>query len=274
MQRREVLQLLGAAAGLHRFAGATTHTRPLLTRVGLQLYTVRELMARDVEGTLERVAAIGYQEVEFAGYFDRPPRALRATLDRLNLRAPAAHVDPKVLTGDASAVFADAKTLGHEYVIVAWIPEEQRRTIADYQRLAARLNRAADAARREGLRVAYHNHDWEFAPLEGKIPYETLVEETDDRLVRFELDLYWCRKGGRDPLSLFARWPRRFPLVHVKDMSALGTMVDVGAGVIDWKAIVAKQKQAGIEHWIVEHDEPADPIWSATASYRYLTQDS
>ena len=219
------------------------------------------------------MAAIGYKEVEFAGYFGHDAKAIRGMLDRCGLEAPAAHVDEKLLTGDWARILEDAKTIGHEYVIVAWLPPELRSTLADYQRLAARLNRAGDAADRAGLRVAYHNHDYEFARLGGKVAYDTLVDETDERLVRFELDIFWARKGGRDPLAMFARWPRRFPLVHVKDMSQLGAMVDVGAGVIDWPAIVAKRKQAGIEHWFVEHDEPAEPIWSATASYRYLTSE-
>ena len=105
------------------------------------------------------------------------------------------------------------------------------------------------------------------------MPYDTLVDDTDPKLVKFELDLYWLRAGGLDPLVVFARWPKRFSLVHVKDMTADGRMVDVGEGVIDWKAIFARRKQAGIEHCFVEHDEPADPIWSATASFRYLTRD-
>jgi sugar phosphate isomerase/epimerase len=270
MDRRTFVTAMGAMAGMSRspFLAAD----PLLKRVGLQLYTVRDLLKADMERTLARVAEIGYKEVEFAGYFDHDPKEIRAMLARHGLSAPAAHVDPKILVGDWAKIFADAKTIGHEYVIVPSTEPELRRTIADYQKLAARFNRAGDAARREGLTFAYHNHEYEFTPLEGKVPFETLAEDTDPKLVKFELDLFWLRAGGQDPFVTFARWPKRFPLVHVKDMTSDGRMVDVGAGVIDWKAIFAKRKQAGIDHFFVEHDEPVDPMWSITASYRYLSQ--
>jgi sugar phosphate isomerase/epimerase len=271
MDRRSFVTAMTAAIGFGRVAGFAAGD-PLLKRAGLQLYTVRDLMKQDMERTLEQVAAIGYEEVEFAGYFGHEPKAIRAMLDRCGLKAPAAHVSEKLLTGEWARIFADAKIIGHEYVIVPSTEPDQRRTLADYQRLAARFNRAGDAAKREGLAFAYHNHEYEFTSLEGRTPYDTLLDETDPKLVKFELDLYWLRAGGFDPLVVFARWPKRFPLVHVKDMTADGRMVDVGAGVIDWKAIFAKRKQAGIEHCFVEHDEPADPIWSATASYRYLTR--
>jgi len=273
MQRRTFMTAMGALAGLGRLP-ALAAADPLVKRVGLQLYTVRDLLKQDMERTLARIAEIGYQEVEFAGYFDQQPKAIRAMLDRCGLKAPSAHVDAAMLTGEWDQIFADARTIGHEYVVVAWTAPEQRRTLGDYQKLAARFNRAGDAARHEGLTFGYHNHDFEFVPLEGKVPYDTLVDETDPKLVKFELDLFWIRKAGHDPLGAFARWPKRFPLVHVKDMTADGRMVDVGAGVIDWKAIFARKKQAGIEHFFVEHDEPPDPVWSATASYRYLSRDA
>jgi sugar phosphate isomerase/epimerase len=247
---------------------------PLLKRVGLQLYTVRDLMAQDMERTLERVAAIGYREVEFAGYFGRAPKEIREMLDRFGLAAPAAHVDPKILAGDWDRIFADAKVIGHDYVIVAWTPEEQRRTLEDYHRLAARFNRAGIAARHEGLTFAYHNHDFEFVPIERQVPYEILLDETDTKAVKFELDLFWARKAGRDPRGLFARWPKRFRCAHVKDMTSDGRMVDVGAGDTDWRPLLDACRDAGIDHFFVEHDDPVDSIWSATASYRYLTQAS
>jgi sugar phosphate isomerase/epimerase len=271
MHRRTFVTTMGAIAGLGRVPGFDAGD-PLVKRVGLQLYTVRSLIKEDMERTLARVAEVGYKEVEFAGYFGQDPKEIRAMLARCGLTAPAAHVDEKLLVGDWAKIFADAKAVGHKYVIVPSTRPEQRRTIADYQRLAARFNRAGDAARREGLTFAYHNHEYEFAPLEGQVPYETLLNETDPKLVKFELDLFWLRVGGHDPLVTFARWPKRFPLVHVKDMTSDGRMVDVGAGVIDWKAIFAKRKLAGIEHFFVEHDEPPDPMWSITASYRYLSQ--
>ena len=130
-----------------------------------------------------------------------------------------------------------------------------------------------EQARAAGIRFAYHNHDFEFARLEGRwLPYDALLERCDPRHVAFEMDLYWITKGGQDPLAYFARWPGRFPMVHVKDSMGPpdNKMADVGAGKIDWKRIFSKEQQAGIKHFFVEHDQPADAFASIRASCEYL----
>jgi sugar phosphate isomerase/epimerase len=260
----------GAAAGLAvpPLARATMGGR--ITRLGLQLYTVRGLLRQDFAGTLARIAAIGYQEVEFAGYLDHAPAEVRAVLDRHGLDAPSAHVAFESLEAGWDEVLQAARVVGHRYVVIAWIPQERRRSLDDWKRIGELFNRAATACRAVGLQFAYHNHSYEFAALEGRQPYEVLVEGTDARLVQLELDLFWITKGGADPLAYFARFPDRFPLVHVKDMNAGGDMVDVGTGVIDWRRLFARRAQAGIRHFFVEHDEPADPFASIRASYQYL----
>jgi len=156
--------------------------------------------------------------------------------------------------------------------VIAWIPAEERHTLDDYKRWAERLNRAATEAKAAGLQFAYHNHDFEFVPLDGKLPYDVLLTETDPKLVQLEMDLYWIVKGGQDPLAYFARWPGRLPMVHVKDSAGPPDhrMVEVGAGKIDFKKIFAQSDQAGIRHYFVEHDEPADPFASIRASCEYL----
>jgi len=158
------------------------------------------------------------------------------------------------------------------FKMIAWIPPEQRRTLDDYKRAAERLNRAATEDKSAGLEFAYHNHDFEFAPLDGKLPYDVLLAETDPKLVQLEMDLYWIVKGGQDPLAYFARWPGRFPMVHVKDSAGPPDhrMVEVGAGKIDFKKIFAQRDQAGIRHFFVEQDEAADPFASIRASCEYL----
>ena len=238
--------------------------------VGVQLYTVRKLMAADFEGTLAAVAKVGYREVEFAGYFGRTPAEVKAALDRAGLVAPSAHVPVEEVLNAWSAALDAASAIGIPYLVAAWIPESMRKTLSDWQRLAEQFNRAAESARQQGIQFAYHNHDYEFVPVGGKLPYDVLLQDTDTELVQFEMDLFWIRKGGQNPFTYFVRWPGRFPLVHVKDMSRDGAMVDVGAGVIDWRAIYGARKQAGIKHWFVEHDEPADPLGSLRASYRYM----
>jgi sugar phosphate isomerase/epimerase len=249
----------------------TPHAVRKLTRIGLQLYTVRDKMKTDVEGTLAAVAAVGYKEVEFAGYFDKSPADIRAMLDRHGLTSPAVHVGS--ISPDAWRTSLDAaKAIGHNYIVVPWIPAERRQNLDGYKRVAEDFNRVAALARDAGVQFAYHNHDFEFVPTEGRIPLDVLLENTDPKLVQLEMDLYWITKGGQDPLKYFERWPGRVPLVHVKDSQGAPEhrMVEVGAGKIDFKRIFARSAQAGIRHYFVEHDEPADPLASIKASYDYL----
>ena len=273
--RRAFLQSLGAAvitttgmtAGL---LGATRARRERLAVIGIQLYTLRHEMAQDFEGTLARVAGIGYKEVEFAGYFDRTPGAVRRALDLNGLSAPAAHVPIEALRDDWNHMLEAAQETGHRYVIVAWIPANRRRAIDDYRRLAELFNRAGERAREVGLHFAYHNHDFEFARLDGQIPYDVLLAETDPREVLVEMDLFWIMKGGGDPFRYFARYPGRIHMVHVKDMNNQGQMVDVGDGEIEFARIFAKREQAGIKHYFVEHDNPPSAFDTARRSYDYL----
>ncbi len=249
-----------------------------LDRIGLQLYTVRDLLKQDFDGTLARIAAIGYREVEFAGYFDHTPQQVRAALARAGLDAPAAHMPFEALVDGGDAAVHTASLVGHRYVVCAWIPEERRRTLDDWKRVGDRLNQAGAACRAAGLQLAYHNHSYEFVPLGGRLPYDVLLESTDRSLLQLELDFFWITFGGGDPLAYFARYPGRFPLVHVKDMvpkpspdvEAERVMVDVGKGSIDWKRIFARSKAGGIQHYFVEHDQPPDPWASIQASYTFL----
>jgi sugar phosphate isomerase/epimerase len=272
--RRTFLETLGvatAAAALpgELFAGMRSAR---LDAVGLQLYTVRALMAKDVEGTLATVAGIGYREVEFAGYFNRDPAALRAALDKLKLTSPSCHLGLDAVETGFDATAAAAKIVGHKWVVVASVPGRFFQSVASLKELAQRFNAIGKRAKDAGLRYGYHNHNVEFKAVEGTIPLELLLSETDPALVDFEMDAYWVTQGGGDPLALIDKFPGRFRLLHAKDASAApeSAMRDVGAGVIDWKRILSEKKKAGIEHVFVEHDQPADPVASITASYNFL----
>lgn len=272
--RRNFLQTLGvasAAAALPRDLLAAARFAKL-DAVGLQLYTVRSLMSKDVEGTLATVAGVGYREVEFAGYFNREPAALRATLDGLKLQSPSCHVGLDAVEGGFDATAAAAKTLGHRWLVVASVPGRFFQSMASLKELAQRFNAAGKRAKDAGLRYGYHNHNVEFKAVEGAVPLEVLLSETDPALVDFEMDAYWVTQGGGDPHALIERFPGRFKLLHAKDASPApeSAMRDVGAGVIDWKRIFANRKKAGIEHVYVEHDQPGDAVASITASYQYL----
>src|SRR6266581_9478975 len=272
VNRREFVQTMTAIGATTLFCKVprTAHSARL-EKVGLQLYTVRDKMKEDFEATLARVAEIGYKEVEFAGYFDHTPADVRAILDRHGLSAPSTHIMLAEL--DAWKASLDtAKAVGHEYIVVPWIPQEKRMTLDGWKRVAADFNRAAQEAHDAGLQFGYHNHDFEFPKLEGQVPYDVLLQNTDPKLVQLEIDLYWMTKGGQDPLDYFARWPGRIPLVHVKDSQGAPEhkMADVGQGKIDWKRIFAKREQAGIKHFFVEHDQPPQPFDDIATSYKYL----
>ena len=244
-----------------------------LSRIGMQLYTVRRELEKDFEGTLAKVAALGYREVEFAGYFGHKAAEVKSLLKRLRLDAPAAHVQLSELRGDLRPLIEAAHTIGHKYLLVAWLPPEERSTLDNYRRLADLFNDAGARLRREGIQFAYHNHDFEFTPLEGGVPYDLLLERTDPRFVKLELDLYWTVKGGAVPVDYFKRHPGRFHLLHVKDMDATPRrfFADVGRGVIDFKSIFAQSRRAGVRHYFVENDEPAgSPFESLRVSIEYL----
>ncbi len=272
IDRREFIGTMSALTASAVFpACRTASATNRISKIGVQLYSVRDLMAKDVEGTLAAVAGAGYTEVEFAGYHDKTPAEIKAMLDRHGLVAPSVHTGD--ISPDAWAKALDAAhVIGHEYIVMPWIPEERRKTLDQWKAMAADFNRAAASAKAAGVQFAYHNHDFEFKPIEGKVPYDVLLAETDPNLVKLEIDLYWITKGGQDPLAYFARWPGRIPLVHVKDGKGPPdwAMTEVGSGSIDWKRIFAKSQQAGIQHYFVEHDQPADPIASITASCSYL----
>jgi len=244
-----------------------------LGNIGIQLYTVRRELTRDVEGTLRRLAGIGYREVEFAGYPEGTAQSLRKILDRLRLSAPSGHVGIQALRGDWDRTLDQAATVGQRYVVVAFVPPNERRTMDDWRRIAGLFNKAGEAARASGLTLGYHNHDFEFVPLEGRLPYDLLLQETDPGLVKLELDLYWITKSGQDPLAYFAKWPGRFPLVHVKDMDATPRkfFAPVGKGVIDFARIFKRSKLAGIRHYFYEQDEVSGPPFAdAATSFAYL----
>lgn len=259
--------------------GAPAGGGSALETIGLQLYTVRSLMAEDVEGTLEEVARIGYREVEFAGYFERSPAGLRTTLDALGLRAPSTHLPIEVFRngrapragGAWSDALETAAAIGHDYLVLPYLGEGERGSLDGYRRIAAEMNGFGERCRAAGLRFGYHNHDFELAELGGRIPLEILIEETDPELVTFEMDLYWLVNGGGDPLDYIERYPGRFELCHVKDRASDGAMVDVGAGEIDFAAIFERSDAAGLRHYFVEHDRPDGPLRSIAASYAHLS---
>ena len=241
-----------------------------IAKVGIQLYSLRSILPANFEGTLAALRKIGYREVELAGLYDRTPAQFRAALDKAGLEAASAHYSLVELRNEWPRVVAEAKALGNQHVVAAWIDEGERKSISDYQRIAAELNKIGEKARGSGLRLAYHNHSYEFVTVDGKLPYDVLLDETQKALVGFELDLYWMVDGGKAPRHYLDKYPGRFPMLHVKDRNASGKMVDVGQGTIDFPNIFANSSHAGFQHYFVENDEPTDPLESARVSFQYM----
>jgi sugar phosphate isomerase/epimerase len=278
ISRRSFLGVVPLAlAGGACFSPTAFDARPAvgrLNKIGLQLYTLRNEMKADFMGTLEKVAATGYKEVEFAGYFDRKPQEVKAVLDRLGLTAPSTHVPLASVQKDLDSAIETAKIIGHKFAVCPYLMPNERQTLADYQKLVPIFNRAGEACKKAGIQFAYHNHDFEFAPLDGRVPFDMLLAETDPELVKIELDLYWITKAGQDPLAYFEKHPGRFPLVHVKDMdnTAKKDFTEVGRGTIAFKKIFARSNRGGIRHYFVEQDQSSSPLESIKISYDYLSK--
>lgn len=291
---KSALGAISAAAvcGSSRFSFAKQHQAE---HIGLQLYTVRDAMQKDMDGTLARVAATGYKEVELAGftidhgnilYFGQRPQDLKTALDRHSLNAISTHVDYASLSPENfPRVIEASNLLGHKYIVNPWIDDPIRKAPGGWSRAAATFNRAGEASKKAGFQFAYHNHWFEWFPVDGKLPYDILLSETSPDLVKMEMDLCWITVAGQDPVKYFQKYPGRFPLVHVKDIKKLPTvnasgkqdfgdsladMTEVGSGVIDWKRIFEHADEAGIKHYIVEHDKPKDPFESIKVSYEYM----
>ncbi len=272
--RREFLATLGGAAfgiacGRNASSSANAPVRRL-DRIGVQLYTLRDIAAKDLAGTLAQIAAIGYREVEFAGYHGKTAREVRAILDANSLTAPSTHVPLDMIFANSAKLFEDARVVGHQYLTVPWLNPDQRRTIDDYRRVATRLNEAGRAAKEAGLQVAYHNHDFELKPIEGMVPLEVMMAATDPTLVSFEMDVYWVTNAGSSPVEWLDRHGDRVSMLHLKDSAGAPghEMRDVGSGTIDFRTVLSRARN--VKHFFVEHDQPADALASIRSSYRHL----
>jgi sugar phosphate isomerase/epimerase len=244
-----------------------------LSNVGLQLYTVRDLVAQDPLGTLQKVAELGYKEVEFAGYYALSPSDWKSALDDLGLIAPGAHFHLDLFQSSFDAILQNALTLGHQHLVMPYTPGELR-SVEGYKQLAQVLNSTGMTAAQSGVTVGFHNHDFDFEPLPddpNQIGYDVLLAELDPGLVTLELDIYWIAITDHSAVDYFSRYPGRFRLCHLKDTTPFLAMADVGYGTLDWASILSAAKTAGVAHFFVEHDATTDPIASARRSLAYLT---
>lgn len=273
LDRRHLLVSIaagGAALGLPSslragFAGGPADSkRPL----GLQLYTLRRELSEDYARTLNRVAELGFSEVELFNLGSHSAKEVRGMLDDAGLVAPSGHTLLQPIETKLDQLIDDAKTLGHEYLVLAFLLPNQRRSLDDYRRLVDTLQKSAAACRAAGLQLAYHNHDFEFVPIDGVVPFDLLFQGTTRDELVLELDLYWVSKAGHDPLEVLGKDPSRFPLVHVKDMDATEArgFTEVGTGAIDFEAILGDPRSAGVQHLYVEQDVIQGDAWESVST--------
>jgi sugar phosphate isomerase/epimerase len=243
--------------------------------ISLQLYTVRDLTAKDFGGTMRDVAQIGYRYVELAGYGNLKTAAeAKKALDDAGLKASGMHAPIDVLEKDPSKSFDEADVLGLKNIICPWIPEERRKDAAAWRTIAGILNRAGQAAVDRGFDFAYHNHSFEFQKFDGKYALDILWEHTDHKLVKSELDVYWVQHGGVDPAAYIRQLGGRCILLHLKDMAAGPDkrFAPVGTGILDFKAICDEATKAGVKFGVVEQDNCYDtpPLESIRISLENL----
>jgi sugar phosphate isomerase/epimerase len=259
------------ASGWHR-ARAKAYRRSMRhDQIALQLYTVRRELAADLSGTLQAVAGAGYASVELAGLPPVDTLELGQLLADAGLRPVASHEGIDGLRADPAGVAARLRRLGCPRAIVPWMPEEDRRTADDVRRFAAELGGAAAELAKDGVRLGYHNHAFEFAPLDGTTVWDVLVEELPAG-IELEVDVYWASVGGRDPADVIAGCSDRVRLLHMKDRAG-GTEphdAPAGEGTLDLDRIVAAGRVAGVEWYIAEQDEPADALADVATARRNL----
>ncbi len=255
--------------------------------VGLQLYTLRNEIGKDVKGVIAKVAAAGYKEVEVFGYnttdqfWGLTPKAFKELLDIYYLTSPSGHYGQdrflaKGGTDDDLKTHIEAGLiLGHTYITVPSMGGQFRNTADDYKAAAEKFNKAAELCKRSGLQLAYHNHASEFEQTGATTGYDILLRETDPSLVKFELDIYWAVRGGQDPVTMFKQHPHRFAMWHVKDMDRAQPELntEVGKGSIDYKKIFASAKLSGVKHILVEQENFfIDPFASIGESCKYIKE--
>src|SRR5215218_3779858 len=240
-------------------------------QISLQLYTVREQTARDLPGTLRKISEIGHPAVEFAGYGGLAPHDLKTILDDLGLRASGVHVPLDSWETNPETVLVDMHALGCTHAVLPSAPPD-RRGEASVAKLAEDLNRWGELCRQEGVTFSYHNHDFEFAPLDGTTMWDVLIRETDPGFVGLELDLYWIKYAGTDPETVLRAVGDLVSLVHLKDMAPDDTLSDlpVGEGTLPWSALLEAADAAGVEWFIVEQDNPRDALEDVKTSLQYL----
>ncbi len=278
MDRRKFIQTSTvAAAGLLSLPSFLTEAKKK-SAVGLQLYTLRDVIMSDVKGILTSVAGMGYTEAETYGYnngklFGMPVSEFGTFMKSIGMKTVSGHYGIDMTTNGWDKACEDAKALGQSYVVVPWMDKKYYSSPDVLKKTCDTLNKAGEVAKKYGLQMGYHNHAFEFEKVEGKLIIDTMLEQLDPKLVTWELDIYWVVRAGFDPIKYFEKYPGRFQLWHVKDMDKSNPErnADVGTGSIDFKNLFTKAKQSGLKKFFVEQESyPSTPIESTRNCINYL----
>lgn len=287
MNRRDFLRTtaLGAtAAALAAQLPDSLFANPYGKPIGLQLYTLRDLLEKDVAGTIQQLAKIGYKDVEIYSLYGKSAAEFKKILTDNGVAASSGHYMLKDVQSSWDKHIDDAKTLGLEYMVNAILQDEERKSFDDYKRLVDVFNKAGEATQKAGIQFCYHNHNFEFTKYGDTTAYDYFLKNLDPKLVKYEMDCFWVTHAGEDPVAYFNKYPGRFPLLHIKDMkdkpaptheldAKMGLFAPVGHGSIDWKRIFAAAKKGGMQHYFVEEDYcEQPPLEAIKMSYEYLSK--
>ncbi len=279
MNRRNAIKALGGFASISLIDAKSLATEFRKDRnIGVQLYTLRNELSKDAKDTIRKVAALGYKEVENFGYANRKffgmdPKTYADFLKDNGLTAPSGHYMLPQLSSGWDLAIEDAKAIGQQYMVLAFLFPQERKSLDDYKKVAALLNKCGESCKKAGIQLCYHNHDFEFEKLEDDTPFDVLMRETENNLVKAELDLYWAVKAGHKPVDLFDKYPGRVVLWHVKDMDKTEkrSFTEVGNGVIDFTEIFKNHRKSGMKHFFVEQDIcPGSPLTSIETSINHI----
>jgi sugar phosphate isomerase/epimerase len=285
----------------------------LLKKIGIQFFSLPKMLEKDLAGSLSMLSKMGYQQVELygpypfsteiakqhwaavtpslgfsgSGYFGHTAAEMKTMLTDHGLTAPSMHTDLDTLQTRMDKLGEAAQILGHEYVVLPAIPEDKRKTLDDYKKMADIFNKIGESAKKAGTKFAYHNHGYGLKEVDGQVPLKLILDGTDPALVFLEMDLYWTTAGGMDPVTLLENYKNRYRLMHVKDMvkkvhfsgdggdpkqwiELFPYMTTAGSGVLDLKTILAKATESGVKYFFVEQDMVAQPEVALKKSYDYL----
>ncbi len=285
MKRRQFIQTAALASATMALPSFSLIEKKA---IGLQLYTLRDVIKADVKGVLKQVSDIGYKKVETFGYRDGMLFGLKSKefsdlVKGLGMQMPSGHygtgqtnTDAKgTLSNDWERAVSDAKEAGQDYMIIAYLDKNERKSLDDYKKACALINKGAEICKKYGVRIGYHNHAFEFDKLEDQLPFDLMLKELDPKSVSMEMDIYWIVAAGQDPLSYFSKYPGRFEQWHIKDMDKTDTKrnANVGTGSIDFKAIFAKASLSGMKNFYIEHDSfPGTSMESVREGFNNLTK--